>query len=69
MAADYICLNCYDGKGYGNGEYILANATININKSDEVVAEDGPLWCGDCNEENIIPIGDKHLYPELDEEE
>tara|TARA_B100000925_G_scaffold291820_1_gene281616 strand:+ start:5059 stop:5379 length:321 start_codon:yes stop_codon:yes gene_type:complete len=62
---EYLCLSCYDGKGAG--ETILATVIVNINKNDEVVDEhDGIVWCGDCQEENIIPIGDKHLYPELD---
>lgn len=62
---DWLCLNCYDGKEAG--VTVLATVIVNINKNDEVVDEqDGIVWCADCNEENIIPIGDKHLYPELD---
>tara|TARA_Y100000004_G_C8916476_1_gene413314 strand:- start:146 stop:361 length:216 start_codon:yes stop_codon:yes gene_type:complete len=62
---DWLCLTCYDGKGAG--VTVLATVIVNINKNDEVVDEkDGIVWCADCNEENIIHIGDKHLYPELD---
>tara|TARA_B100000085_G_C18521961_1_gene504067 strand:+ start:1237 stop:1452 length:216 start_codon:yes stop_codon:yes gene_type:complete len=62
---DWLCLTCYDGKGAG--VTVLATVIVNINKNDEVVDEkDGIVWCADCNEENIIPIGDMHLYPELD---
>lgn len=62
---DWLCLTCYDSKGAGIT--ILATVVVNINNNDEIVDElDGVVWCADCNEENIIPIGDMHLYPELD---